>query len=183
MKRVLNWFRMLPSAVGLAPSYTSGMISRAAVVLCLVGLAVFGLSFVHREPVAARGGIAISHPWSKGGSVDRRSLQAYLTIENKGGQPDRLLHVESSAAQRILIKRVVRDGRNLQPVELSGLELDPQTRLVMRPGELQITLYSLNAVVQPGETVPLSLLFERAGRFDVAVQIENLGEPEHADHF
>lgn len=183
MKHLLDRFGMLPTAAGMVPSYSSGMISRAAIVLVTVSAALLGLSSIHREPVAARGDIAITHPWSKGASLDRRALAAYLTIENKSGHPDKLLRAESPLAERILIDRFWRNRRSSQTIEVSDLEVGPQTRLIMRPGKMQITLYGLRAAVQPGDTVPLSLLFERAGKLDVTIKVENLGEPEHADHF
>lgn len=183
MRRIAGWFRILSSSPGIAPSYTRGMASRAMVALGLAGAAAFGLSLAHREPVATRSGITIVHPWSKGGSYDRKTLPAYMTIENKGGLSDRLLEVRTPMAERILFRRFERRGRTVLEVEVPELQVGPKSRLVMRPGEMQIMLYGLSSVIQPGDVVPLTLSFEMAGTLEVAVKIESLGEREHADHF
>ena len=40
----------------------------------------------------------------------------------------------------------------------------------------------LYAKVEPGSFIPVTFVFERAGRLSADIRVENLGEPEHKDH-
>ncbi|WP_282568036.1 hypothetical protein [Bosea sp. WAO] len=40
----------------------------------------------------------------------------------------------------------------------------------------------MKQAVEPGETIPVTFVFARSGRVTTQVQVENLGQQEHADH-
>jgi periplasmic copper chaperone A len=160
---------------------TASILRRFAFVFGLVVIASFAASFIHPEPMAFRNDVSITHPWSKGGAVRQQSMPIYMTIENKRGVADELLHIESPMADDFVIASVAKkEGTTKQSATLA---IPPRERVVLRPGQIAITLVNLNATIQPGEHIPISLIFERAGKLEVRVRVENLGEPEHPDHF
>ncbi len=158
-------------------------LARGAIVMLLVGSAIYGLRQIHPEPVAAREGTAVVHPWAKGGVRAGGQLPMYVVLANTSVTPERLLSVTSPLAERVVMKRLVREQGLVRPNELADLPLAPGSRLAFRPGERQITLIGARQRIEPGDRIPLTFVFERGGAMNVSLQVENLGQPEHDDHF
>jgi copper(I)-binding protein len=156
---------------------------RGGIVVSFVVLVFFGFTRLHPEPVAARQGTSIIHPWAKGGVRIGGAMPMYVVIENNGMTQERLLGVTSPLADRIVISKLSRNSGNVRDTELDGVQLAPGARLAFRPGELQIMLIGARREIAPGQFIPLVLMFERGGELTVSLRIENIGEPEHNDHF
>ena len=158
-------------------------LARGAIAMLLVGFAIYGLRQIHPEPVAAREGTAVVHPWAKGGVQAGGQLPMYVVLANTGATTERLLFVTSPLAERVVIKQLVREQGLIRPNELEDLPLAPGSRLAFRPGERQITLIGARERIEPGDRIPLTFVFERGGAMNVSLHVENLGQPEHDDHF
>ncbi len=183
MTLVGRWLRELWIGVQIAPSYNSGMATRAAILACLLTTGWIGLVVVHREPVASRAGIAVSHPWTNGEAINGDALTAFMIIENQSTETDRLLKAWSPMAERIVIERAPLDLRAMQPIVLNSVDIEPRSRLVLRPYKTRITLHRLKRPVFIGQMVPLTVVFARAGQLDVTIQVEDIRKPEHTEHF
>ncbi len=110
-------------------------------------------------------------------------MPMYVVLENKGATPERLLHVSSPIAERIVITRLTRENGLIRATELDEVVLPPGGRLAFRPRERQITLIGARGVIEPGSSIPLTFTFERSGELKVDLRVENIGDPEHSDHF
>jgi periplasmic copper chaperone A len=179
--KFMHFLRSIEQEIENEPGHSIGMVRRLALMLGIILAASFGVSYVHPEPVARKNGVSISHPWSKGGAVRQQSMPIYMTIENKHGVANALLHIESPMAKEFVITSVVKKEGIVKQHE--ALAIPPRERVVLQPGQMAITLVNLNVTIQPGEQIPVSMIFERAGKLAFKVRVENPGEPEHADHF
>jgi copper(I)-binding protein len=169
-----------PSAADVLSSRT---LQRLAGVSVLGAAAFYGASFIHPEPAATSGFVSIIHPWARGGARMGQQLPVHVTFANGGQVQDRLVSAESPLAERVIIKELELRGGFVTARELDDLILPAQSRQTLRPGQSQITLDSVKTHVQPGDSVPLTLRFERAGTLKVLVTVENIGQPDHAEHF
>jgi copper(I)-binding protein len=143
--------------------------------LLMAGFWPFGSSGTNQN-------IAIEHAWSKGAVAAGQALPVFLTINNPQGEGDRILSIQSPLATSAVIKRIDSDGALLRATLVDTLEVKSGQRLNLRPGEYQISLMSVTKNIQPGDRIPLTLRFERAGNIEVRVLVENIFEPEHAEH-
>lgn len=157
--------------------------ARAVVVLLIVATIYLGVSRIHPEPVAAQQGTAVIHPWAKGGARAGTAMPMYVVLQNNGATQERLLEVSSPMADRIVINQLVREAGLMRAAELDEIVLPPGGRLAFRPGERQITLIGARASIEPGSFIPLTFTFERGGKLTANLRVENMGEPEHDDHF
>lgn len=97
---------------------------------------------------------------------------AYVTIKNHGSKPDTLLSVTADLADRVeLHQTITRDGvMRMQP--LATFDVPPGTTLEMKPGSYHLMLLGLKHDLKPGDTVALTLTFEKAGRLSLQAPVK-----------
>lgn len=122
------------------------------------------------------GSLTVGHPWSRATPEKARAAGAYLTIVNRGGEADRLIAVASPAADRASVHTMAMENGVMQMRPLSGgLPIGPGETVTLAPGGLHLMLNGLKAPLRQGETLPLTLTFERAGTVEVEAAIEAMG--------
>lgn len=131
------------------------------------------------------GDISISGVWARAMLPGQPAGSGFLTLENKGAEPDRLVAVSSAAAGKVQLHtmQVVDDVMVMRPVE-SGIEIAPGERVEMKPGGMHLMFLDLEQPFAAGGFVPLTLTFEKAGPVDIELPVVKTAatEPDHADH-
>lgn len=97
---------------------------------------------------------------------------AYMTLANPGGDADRLVAATSDVAATVEIHETMmeNDVMRMRPVE-GGLAIPAGGQVELKPGSYHIMLMGLQRDLAPGETVTLTLTFERAGTVEVTAQV------------
>lgn len=128
------------------------------------------------------GGLKIDHPWTRATPAGAKVAGGYLTIQNGGSAPDRLLGGSSDIAGRIEIHEMaVRDGiMTMRPLD-KGLEVKPGDKTELKPGGYHIMFMDLKRQLKEGESVKGTLQFEKAGTVAVEFAVQGVGarEPGH----
>jgi len=103
-----------------------------------------------------------------------KSAVAYITLENRGGEADRLLSVatDRAAMAHLHDTKSVEGVVSMEPVE--ALDVPPGQTVAMKPGGLHIMLMGLKAPLQKGSKLTLELSFEKAGKITVEVPVEGV---------
>lgn len=132
------------------------------------------------SPVLARdytlGAIRIDQPWSRATPASAQTAGGYMTLTNKGTEPDRLIAVESAAAGRAELHEMKMDGSIMRMRELEkGVALAPGATVELKPGGYHVMFMQLKEPLKKGQSVPVVLVFEKAGRISVDMQVEALG--------
>jgi periplasmic copper chaperone A len=140
-------------------------------------VAAAALVFVGSAPtLAGHADITISQAWSRATPKGAKVAGGYLTIENRGTQPDRLLSASSAAASKVEIHQMaVQDGiMTMRPLE-DGLLIPPDGIVNLAPGGDHVMFVGLTAPFEEGQRIPVSLNFERAGKIDVDFDVGSIG--------
>ena len=118
------------------------------------------------------GDLVISQPWSRAAPRGAELAASYLTIENKGTTPDRLIGGSTDVAEKLQIQQssMVGGGLTLNPVE-GGLTISPGDKVVLAPHGIHLTLSHLKTQMKRGTTVPMTLEFEKAGKVTVSFDV------------
>jgi copper(I)-binding protein len=118
------------------------------------------------------GDLVISQPWSRSAPKGAELASAYLTIENKGTIPDRLIGGSADIAEKLQIQRssMVGGGLTLTPVE-GGLTISPGEKVVLAPHGIHLTLSNLKSRMKKGTQVPMTLEFEKSGKVAVTFDV------------
>jgi periplasmic copper chaperone A len=108
-------------------------------------------------------GIEIHDAWMREAMVDHPAA-AYVTIENKGDAPDRLLFITGPAVNHVDIHRSERSPEGLtQMTPLDSLDVPAGSTVRLEPGETHLMVYGFEQPLKRGTTLFLVLHFEHAG--------------------
>jgi hypothetical protein len=143
-----------------------------------VGL--LALAAVCAGPASAQqvkaGDLAIDHAWTRATPAGATVGAGYLTIENKGATADRLMGVATAVAARAEVHEMTMNNgvMMMRPVQ-GGLSIPPGQSVALAPGGYHIMMMGLKAPLKEGGKIALTLEFEKAGRVDVALDVQGLG--------
>jgi copper(I)-binding protein len=135
------------------------------------------LAFVGSVPsLADHSDIVLSQAWSRATPKGAKVAGGYLTIENRGTAPDRLLAASSPAAATVEIHQMTMlDGiMTMRPLE-QGLTIPPDGIVTLAPGGNHIMFIGLTAPFEEGQRIPVSLTFQRAGKIETTFDVGSVG--------
>ncbi len=147
---------------------------RRHLLILSAAIALFGL------PAAAHdytlGTLKIGHPWSRATPPSAPSAGGFLTVTNTGTTADRLISASSPAAGQVQIHEMKMDGTVMRMRELEkGLEIPPGATVALAPGGFHLMLMELKSPLKEATRVPVTLVFEKAGKIDVELAVVALG--------
>lgn len=155
----------------------------------LAAMAIFTVALSGAVEVHAHehqlGDLTIVHAWSRATAPSQKAGGVFLKIINSGDQPDRLIAIESEMADVGSLHATISEGDilKMRPVE-GGIEVPANGEAVLAPGGQHVMLIGLRKQLVEETTIPLTLIFERAGRFEIMAVVESAGArgPAGADH-
>ena len=109
------------------------------------------------------------HAFARATPPGARTGGAYFEIENRGGDSDRLLRVSTPAAAAAEIHSMTMDGGVMKMRAAAALDVPPHATTVLSPKSYHVML------LDAGETIPLTLTFEKAGVIEVPLRVEAMG--------
>lgn len=97
----------------------------------------------------------------------------YMNIRNVGQQADRLLEARTTAAE--VVETHISEERDGVMVmsRLDGIDIPARSVTELKPGGLHIMLINLRQDLVEGDTIPLTLIFEKTGTVELAVPVRN----------
>lgn len=118
-------------------------------------------------------GLQIVHPWTRPASAGGVGA-GYFTILNPGKSPDRLLRVETQAAAvaGMHVSLEVNGVMTMDEVK-GGVRIDPGGQVDFKPGGLHLMFVGLNKTQKLGDSLPATLVFQKAGRIPVVFKVES----------
>ena len=135
------------------------------------------------------GTLVIHQPWARATPGGAQVGGGYLTIENRGTAPDRLTGGSFAAANGFELHAMSMDGGIMRMRRAGPLEIPPGGSVSLDPSGLHIMFTGLKHGLKKGDTVPGTLVFERAGTADVAFAVGGIADkgpagaaPAHGDH-
>jgi len=146
-------------------------------IACLAALSFFVAASARAEDVKA-GDLVITQAWSRATPGGAKVGGGYLTIENKGPAPDRLIGGSADVAGKIEVHEMaVNNGvMTMRPVE-GGLTIEPGKTVKLAPGGYHLMLLDLKGPLKQGDHLPVTLEFEKAGKVKLSLDIAGVGAP------
>jgi periplasmic copper chaperone A len=120
--------------------------------------------------------IQVEQPWSRATPAGASTGAVYLTIANKSHDADRLLGASSNVADKSQIHemKVVNGIMEMREVT-GGLPVPAGGSVELKPGSYHFMLIGLKKPLKAGETIPLTLDFEKAGKVSITVPVRAMG--------
>ena len=120
--------------------------------------------------VAQDAPIRLEKPWVRRAPVmpdakpgAESNAGGYVTILNRGTSPDALVGASADVAARVELHETRNMSGMMMMEPVAKVEVAPGARVELRPGSYHLMLIGLTRALTPGQTVDLTLRFERAG--------------------
>jgi copper(I)-binding protein len=151
------------------------LISITRAIVCLTMLSCFVAAPVRAEEVKA-GDLVITQAWSRATPGGAKVGGAYLTIENKGSAPDRLIGGSAEVAGKIEVHEMAMNNgvMTMRPLD-KGLAIEPGKTVALAPGGYHLMLFDLKSPLKQGDQVPVTLEFEKAGKVKLSLDVQGVG--------
>jgi copper(I)-binding protein len=122
------------------------------------------------------GDLVITQAWSRATPSGAKIAGGYLTIENKGTAPDRLVGGSGDIAGKIEVHEMaVNNGvMTMRPLD-KGLIIDPGKTVKLAPGGYHLMIMDLKSPFKQGDKVPVTLEFEKAGKVALSLDVQGVG--------
>ncbi|MFZ5918764.1 MAG: copper chaperone PCu(A)C [Chloroflexota bacterium] len=144
-----------------------GMIWILLGLLALAGLAAC-------SPKTSGPNIEIEGAWARPSPKMAGAGAAYMILKNSGSEADKLVSASTTASKVVELHESFMDENNvmkMRPVEGGAIEVPAGGSVELKPGGLHIMLIDLIEPLQSGQTVPLTLEFEKSGEIDIEVNV------------
>lgn len=129
-------------------------------------------------PSAVHGALEIHKPWARSSSYPSPNdfAGAFLSIANKGLDDDRLVAASSPLAERIELHgiRVVGADIEMRPLA-NGVAIQAGNTMTLKPRGYHLLLLGVKEPLAKGSTLPVTLVFEKAGAVAVNFAVEEPG--------
>jgi copper(I)-binding protein len=129
---------------------------------------------------AVQGDIAISGGFTRAMLPNQPVGGGYLTIRNSGAA-DRLLGVATPLAQKGELHEMSMKGEvmSMRPLP-DGVAVPARGTVALEPGGLHMMFTGVTAPFKVGDTVPVTLRFEKAGTVEVVLPVLGVGQSPNA---
>jgi hypothetical protein len=131
------------------------------------------------------GDLVITQAWSRATPNGAKIGGGYLTIENKGTAPDRLIGGSGDIAGKVEVHEMAMNNgvMIMRPLD-KGLAIEPGKTVKLAPGGYHLMMFDLKGPLKQGEKVPVTLEFEKAGKVNLSLDVQGVGDqaPDGMEH-
>ena len=122
------------------------------------------------------GDLVITQAWSRATPGGAKTGSGYLSIENKGSAPDRLIGGSADIADKVQVHEMAMNNgvMTMRPLD-NGLTIEPGKTVKLAPGGYHLMLLDLKGPLKKGEKVPVTLEFEKAGKVKLSFDVQGIG--------
>jgi copper(I)-binding protein len=149
------------------------------VIVAFLLAAAFGAQ-AHAQ-ASGQSAIHVDNPWARATPAGAKIGAVYLTLMNHGSSGDRLLSATTPVAEKVQFHSVSEDNGISRMREMRTVEVAPGAVVSFNPGGMHIMVVGLKQPLKEGQTFPLTLTFEKAGKEEVSVPVAKIGAMQHGD--
>lgn len=117
-------------------------------------------------------GITVKDPFARPSPTEGGTGGAFMTIVNNTRRPDRLVSAQCPAAKVVELHETINDAgvMRMRP-QPEGFEIPFRGELELKPGGKHVMLIDLVVPLRAGESIEVTLNFEKAGAVKVQVPV------------
>lgn len=120
---------------------------------------------------AEKDGITVQDVWTRATPGNARTAAVYFTAINRSGESDRITSASSPASDRAEMHATIHEGDIMRMRRVISVDVPAGGRAEFKPNGFHVMLTGLKGPLNAGDTVPLTLHFDRSGDRTVAVTV------------
>jgi hypothetical protein len=140
----------------------------------ILSLLLLSGGMVHSQ-TARQNSIVIEHPWSRATPAGAKNGAVYATVINSGNSDDSLIGAATPVGGQVQFHSVVEENGVSRMRELPAVEVRPGAKVTFGPGGMHIMVVGLKEPLKEGQSFPMTMTFEKAGKIDVMVPVAKVG--------
>jgi copper(I)-binding protein len=149
--------------------------------LAAVVFLVFGIGGATLAQTPPANPIVADQPWARATPPGAKTGAAYMTLANNGTAADRLLGATTPLADKVEFHKETEENGVSRMREVPSIEVQPGAKVTFKPGEMHMMMVGLRQPLKEGQTLPLTLQFEKAGSIPVTASIGKVGAMKHGN--
>ena len=124
--------------------------------------------------------VQVSDAWARETVAGQTATAAYMTLKNRGAGDDRLVAVAAAAPAVAMLHASENAGgiARMRPME-AGLAIPAGATVELKPGGSHVMVTGLGDPLRSGDTLKLTLRFEKSGERPVDVRITSAMSEVH----
>ncbi|NUR44799.1 MAG: copper chaperone PCu(A)C [Sphingomonas sp.] len=152
-------------------------------VTCLIAAVVlaFGISGASQAQAPPANSIVVEQPWARATPPGAKTGAAYVTLVNNGTTADRLLGATTPLADKVEFHKETEESGVSRMREVPSVEVQPGARVTFKPGGMHMMMIGLKQSLKEGQSLPITLQFEKAGSIAVTASIGKVGAMKHGN--
>lgn len=115
--------------------------------------------------------LQVTQPWARPGAAGDNSA-IYLVIDNPTSQADTLLSASTDVAASTELHQSSMENGMMKMEPQEKVPIDARSKVVFEPGGLHVMLVGLKQDLHPGDSIRLTLNFEKAGAVTLDVPVK-----------
>jgi len=119
--------------------------------------------------------IAVTDAWARATPQGAKTGAAYVTVANQGSVPDKLVSASTPVAAEAQLHTMTDDNGVMKMRPVSAVDVKPGASVTLKPGGMHVMLMGLKQPLSAGQSFPLTLTFEKAGKVETTVKIAKAG--------
>jgi periplasmic copper chaperone A len=128
-------------------------------------------------------GLEIVHPWTPAMvEANVANITVYMKLKNSGKAPERLLSATTLLADKVELIEPKVQGSMTLPTVTTALSVPAGGELVLSSSGPRLLLSGIKKRLDAYDTFKLTLVFEKAGRMEVEVMVEEADTKEPHKH-
>ena len=149
--------------------------------MSLIKTAFAAIAAVSFALPAFAGDIMIEDPYARASTGMSKSGAAFMIIKNMGEADDRLVAAASDVAMRVELHTHISDANGvMKMVQVEeGFAIPAGGAHALQRGGDHVMFMGLNRPLEQGDTVTVTLTFEKAGEMTVDVPVDLERQPMH----
>ncbi|HUC63230.1 MAG TPA: copper chaperone PCu(A)C [Alphaproteobacteria bacterium] len=117
------------------------------------------------------GAVKVEGAWARSTASVAKNGAAYFTIVNSGKDADKLVAAASPVAATVQLHRTVDENGVMKMLPVASVPVKAGGTVAFKPGSYHVMLIDLKAPLEAGQSFPLTLTFEHAGKVEVTVKV------------
>ena len=126
-------------------------------------------------PAAVAGTISIENPFARATTNDVSAV--FMTVKNSGSTADRLVNakVDPAIAGTVEVHETVTQGATSKMQKVAGIDIPANGSAELKSGGYHIMLMNVKREIKEGETLEVTVVFEKAGEVKVKAPVVAVG--------
>ncbi len=122
--------------------------------------------------IAHAGNIMIENAWAMPASDTSKPGAVMMTIKNNGSDADSLVSVETGVAGMAQVHNSKEKGGKMRMRRMQAMEVPGGKSVTFVHDGTHIMLMNLNGPLDAGQTIKVTLTFEKAGKMEIDVPVK-----------